>query len=145
MILVKVLRLSWTDRGQCTATVDVAGNRRCSRIAANLNQRRTGDRARRAVQIGICAISVSPDTRAGAEDVAATGCALISSLAGNVALEDPHFSAVAHMAVLTATIDRTHDGGPGAAGGPVSCRAADIDDGLVDIAQEEVGHISVAG
>ena len=74
----------------------------------------------------------------------ATACGIVfCQLTSDITIEDMHLGTVAYMSVLTAAIDRTLDGG--AIGRNVVSRGTtNIDNGLIDIAHEEVGHIPVA-
>ena len=65
-------------------------------------------------------------------------------MTSNITLENLHFSTIAHMTVLTTAIDRTIDSRT-ITGYSTACSCTtNIDDGLIDIAQEEVWYVFIA-
>ena len=110
--------------------------------AVYLNQRGTGHGARGVIHLCNTAIIVGADTGTCTKHMTATAC-VINSLTRNTAFIDMYFSTIAYMAILTTTIDRTIDDGA-IVRNVVSRGTTNIDNRLIDIAQEEVGYIPVA-
>ena len=140
MLFVLISYLWRTDRRHSTTTIDVSGYA----SAIQLNQCRTGDRARRTVNLilTVTGVSVFSDTRACTKDMTASTCS-IRCLTSDTSLEHLYFGTVTYVTILSTTIDRAIDGWAGTINSTILCRTTDIDNSLIDISAIEVWQILV--